>query len=152
MSSSSSIRLGGTACVSTRWISDSSMSCKPANGYFSPFLRPKLAHCIIWILSRTFALSLYHCLALSCKFWGNLEHVWTDTSCPKHTYQLLCRWVEHRKGSRVCIMTMVSSKRLSAKTQSTLWPTYVFVYLLSIFCCLCKNLALLLSCTIMCQQ
>ena len=33
VSSSSAIRLGGTACVNTRWISDSSMSCKPADGY-----------------------------------------------------------------------------------------------------------------------
>jgi len=35
-STSSTIRIGGTACVNTRWISDSSMSCKPANGYFVP--------------------------------------------------------------------------------------------------------------------
>ena len=36
LSTSSAMRLGGTACVNTRWISDSSMSCKPANGYFVP--------------------------------------------------------------------------------------------------------------------
>ena len=34
--SSIAMRLGGSACVNTRWISDSSMSCKPANGYFVP--------------------------------------------------------------------------------------------------------------------
>ena len=32
VTSSSTLRLGGTACVDTRWISDSSMACKPANG------------------------------------------------------------------------------------------------------------------------
>lgn len=38
-STSSTIRIGGTACVNTRWISDSSMSCKPANGYGFPLHR-----------------------------------------------------------------------------------------------------------------
>ena len=36
VSLSCSIRLGETACVNTQWISDSSLSCRPARGYSEP--------------------------------------------------------------------------------------------------------------------